>query len=370
MKFRYPVYDPVGEHFGLHRWLHWPCNMTQDLDVVMQQPYRVATVPAFFNSDQHWPGVNLLTVAPHLADLRFDQFDLVLVHDVEYRHWGTIQQWMQSVGIDRWLFVSNNHDCQRQLAPTQEFYKPHWMMYTAAVNQHSAVNTIVDKPYVFEAMLGARRPHRDYVMLAMTASALRDRSVVNYRDFPGGFTDIHTQEFQDIFATTELDFPYISSNYDPAWDCVEQVYNHNISFPVPVDLYRHTDYSIVTESTYTGNMIFMSEKTAKVLLSQRVAVWFAPEGFLQHLRGLGFETFGDVIDESYDHDDYHRDWKRFERAWSSCEQLAQSDAVQIYKKLLPRLEHNRHHLETLQQRCVADWQNVMLELIPSQHWSA
>lgn len=365
MKFRYPVYDPMGVRFGVHRDHHWQCEFTTDINTVLAQPFRVASVPAFFNHPAHWPGDQLEPVHVDLT-----AFDLVLIHEAEHRPWSTLQSWIASTGIENYLLVVNNYNTDRKLAPQQELFKPHWLMRTADMNRSVVPNQPGIKPYVFEAMMGARRPHRDYIMMAMTRSGLLERSVVNYRGFPGGYTNSHSKEFQDIFWPTPLQFPYISPNYDPAWEPVNDIASNTINFPVPQGLYQQTHYSIVPETNYTGQGFFVSEKSAKVLLSQRACIWFAPENFLQNLRSLGFETFGDVIDESYDRDDYHRDWKRFERAWHSAEQLARfEDPVAVYEKLRPRLEHNRNHILTLERRCLDEWQQRMQELIPSEHWS-
>lgn len=366
MKFQYPVYDPVGDRFGVHRDYHWLCEFTTDLDTVLAQPFRIASVPAFFNHPTHWPGNQL---EPIIVDLTV--FDLVLIHEAENRPWADLQHWIESTGVENYLLVVNNHDPDRKLAPHQEFFKPHWLIRTADMNQGIPVNQLGNKPYVFEAMMGARRPHRDYIMLAMTRSGLLEHSVVNYRGFPGGYTNFHTAEFQDIFWDTELQFPYISPNYDASWEPVSDIKSNTINFPAPLGVYQRTHYSIVPETTFTSNGFFPSEKTAKVLLAQRLAVWFAPENFLQNLRNMGFETFGDVIDESYDQDSYHRDWKRFERAWHTVEHMARfEDPVLLYQKLRPRLEHNRNHMLTLEQRTLSAWQQRMQELIPAEHWSA
>lgn len=365
MKFCYPVYDPMSDLIGVHRDHHWSCEFTQDLGTALAQPFKVASVPAFYNSTSQWPGSHLPRI-----DVDLTQFDLVQIHEVEARPWSLLKEWLRSTGVQRYLLVVNNKDCERDLSPDQEFFKPHWLIHTTEMNRSAQPDQPGSKPYVFEAMMGARRPHRDYVMLAMTHSGMLDHSVVNYRGFQGGYESAHTQEFADIFWPTELKFPYISSNYNPAWEPVSNIRSNTINFPVPSGLYQHTHYSIVTETTYTGSGFFVSEKTAKVLLAQRAAIWFAPENFLRHLRDMGFETFHDVIDESYDSDDYHRDWKRFERAWHSAQQLARfEDPELIYKKLQPRLEHNRNHILTLNSRVQAAWQQRMQELIPAKHWS-
>lgn len=363
MKFRYPVYDPLADFIGVQSEFGWPCNRTQDLDTVLACPFKIALVPTFFNSNDQWPGINLPKKTIDLS-----QFDLVLFRDIESRIWSMTREWIKSTGVNNYLLVAGSH--QPDSPKQHTLFNPYWLMRTLHVNPGYAIDQPGQKPYVFEAMMGARRPHRDYIMLAMTRSGLLQHSVVNYRGFPGGYANSHSEEFQNIFLDTELKFPYISSNYDPTWEPVSDIANNTINFPIPSGLYQRTHYSIVPETNYTGRGFFPTEKTTKILLTQRACIWFAPENFLQNLRNMGFETFGDVIDESYDTDDYHRDWKRFERAWHSAEQLARfEDPASVYQKLRPRLEHNRNHMLTLEQRSIAEWQQRMQELIPAQHWS-
>jgi len=363
MKFQYPVYDPLADFINLQSEFGWPCDRTQNLDTVLACPFKVALMPAFFNSDDQWPGINLPRI-----NIDLSQFDLVVFREIESRSWRMTDEWIKSTGVTRYLLVTGSQDPD---SPRQHtLLNPFWMMQTLHFNHGHVIDQPGNKPYMFEAMMGARRPHRDYIMLAMTRSKLLERSVVNYRGFPGGWTDQCTQEFQDIFWDTELNFPYISPNYDPAWELVTDIASNTINFPIPLGLYQRTHYSIVPETNYNGRGFFPTEKTAKVLMSQRACIWFAPENFLQNLRSMGFETFGDVIDESYDTDDFHRDWKRFERAWHSAEQLAKfEDPAVVYEKLRPRLEHNRNHMLTLEQRTLSAWQQRMQELIPAEHWS-
>jgi hypothetical protein len=76
-------------------------------------------------------------------------------------------------------------------------------------------------------------------------------------------------------------------------------------------------------------------------------VVFAIQGFLQHYRDWGFETFGDVIDETYDSepDDVVRWTQAFEQVKSLCGQ----NLPALLQKLQPRLDHNHHRLYALEQ---------------------
>jgi len=57
---------------------------------------------------------------------------------------------------------------------------------------------------------------------------------------------------------------------------------------------------VVTETVYHYPSTFISEKTWKPISSKRPFVIVGPIGSLKNLQNLGFKTFGDFWDESYD----------------------------------------------------------------------
>ena len=66
--------------------------------------------------------------------------------------------------------------------------------------------------------------------------------------------------------------------------------------------YDDTCFSFVCESTVEllNNQVCMSEKTYKPIAFYHPFVILGPKGILQSLRNLGFETFENLFDESYD----------------------------------------------------------------------
>ena len=57
----------------------------------------------------------------------------------------------------------------------------------------------------------------------------------------------------------------------------------------------------ITLETMTRGLTFTpSEKTIRAITAQKAQVVYAAPGFLKHLRGLGFETWGNLWDEAYD----------------------------------------------------------------------
>ena len=75
----------------------------------------------------------------------------------------------------------------------------------------------------------------------------------------------------------------------------------NISTNLPhSDFYIQSFLHVVTESVYHYPSTFISEKTWKPISSKRPFIIIGPVGSLQNLHNLGFKTFNNFWDESYD----------------------------------------------------------------------
>jgi len=121
----------------------------------------------------------------------------------------------------------------------------------------------------------------------------------------------------------------------------------NVSCFVPYEIYNQTWYSITAESRSNG-IPFFTEKTARPLIARRLFVMFSTHRFLSHLRSLGFETFGEVLDESYD--DIEDNTARWSAAWQQVEHLMLENPKLIYEKIKPILDHNYHLMSRTDHR--------------------
>jgi hypothetical protein len=245
-------------------------------------------------------------------------------------------------------------------------YRPWWAYNLLRHNEYQ--DTYQDqKPYMFEALLGARRPHRDYVMMAMDKTGLLDRSIVTYRDcFEGKLIDRNCDQFQQTFYDTPLKWPYVSANLDPAWEVTDNI-TRSISPYVPWNIYQRSHYSIVCETLGTGTTFFWSEKVTKCLLARRIFVFFGAQGFLARMRELGFETFSSILDESYD--EHPVDSIRFERAMHQVLQLAYFENPKVlYKRIQAILDHNQARLRSYQIQFQATMSDLLHQHIAGGHW--
>lgn len=351
--YKYKVYNPCWQTVDCaHDWGFDQVQTTDNLSIALAQPYRIAAVRPFYNCT--W----IFSYDPLVWHGDLSTFDLVLISDPEYFTQEEIKKWCKENKIKHYLIALGGSSEQNNIDPTKMLYRNFY------IERFVEGNTFVDtgsnhKPYMFDALLGARRPNRDYVMLGLTQQGLLNQSIVTYRDvFLGGIINHQNQEFANIFAGTELNYPYVSPHLDPAWEVAENV-NNQISFIVPERIYRQTHYSILTETLGTGGGFFMSEKSIKAIFAKRIFVLFGNRHHLKRLREFGFKTFSDVIDESYD--ECRLDFERFDLALKQVVNLSKLDPADVQYRLKTVLDQNHARLIEL----IGEAKGQMLALIQS-----
>ena len=356
-KFNLPVYDPCAATFSVAS--DWGLHGVRDLDLVMSQPYKIVCVRPCFNEP------HIFNYDPNIT-VDFDKFDLVIVSDIEYTSIQEIQSWLSRYNVDRYLIALGGQVDVHKFDSNRMVYRYHW------ASQYTLRDTFVDtndesKPFVFDVLLGARRPHRDYVMMAMTKHHMLDSSIVTYRDcFVGNLINDQSNEFAALFAGTPLLYPYTSPNLDPRWE-VRDVLTNDISYLIPVQIFRNCYYSVITETLGTGSSFFFSEKTAKAMFAKRLFLAFSNANYYDKMRKLGFESFGSVIDESFDLDPV--DASRFAKAFKQMQQLATQDPTKVLAKVQAEIEHNHDHLNTMIQTTRGQMIRLLKDHTPDQHWS-
>jgi hypothetical protein len=316
-------------------------DIVKDLQQILDQSKKIAAVPALCTE----PYMYCYQQVP--PDLDFSQFNLVLISDIEFYSANTIVQWIESKNIKNWVLAIGGMEHNQQIDSSNTVYRPWWVYNCMRFNQFQDTRQ-KNKPFDFEMLLGARRPHRDFAMLSFQKHNMLHTNLVTYRDvFQGHTIDHCTQQIIDSFRPIELEYPYVSPNLDPAWETQQKI-NYQISPFVPWEIYRQTNYSVLCETLGMGSTFFMSEKAAKVMLGERVFVAFAAHRYLEYLKQLGFQTFAGIIDESYDQEsDY---MKRYQMAFAQIQQLTRQDPEKILDQARCVVEHNRQHLQTLKQQ--------------------
>lgn len=313
-------------------------------------PISIACVPALCTDPRDFS---------HRGNIELSQYDLVLISDIEMNTVSTINAWAKRMDIKNYLVAAGGKHDHESLPPNY-VYRPWWCYNFMRRNEYH--DTSGDKLYIFDVLLGARRPHRDYVMLAFQHNNILESSIVNYRDFfQGAIFDSVTDAVAEQFLNP-IQFPYNSPNIKPEWE-VLPVLDYSISSIAPWEIYRRTRYSIVCETLGTGGCFFMSEKTTKAVFAERVFIAVGAKNYLRGLRDLGFSTFDNIIDTSYD--SITNDVERYAAAFAEIKKLAAMDYKTVLEKTQAQREHNRKNLETLKSCTQAKQASVFKSAVES-----
>ena len=137
---------------------------------------------------------------------------------------------------------------------------------------------------------------------------------------------------------------------------------HNNYTANMTDLYNDSYFNIVLETMIdidnSGGQ-FITEKTFKPIFNNQFFVAVSSHNHMAHLRELGYQTFGRVIDEHYD--TIENNQERFESVLALTKSLCAkslSELHLIYHELQPEIQHNhqvfvagmRHRLQAVVDR--------------------
>jgi hypothetical protein len=221
--------------------------------------------------------------------------------------------------------------------------------FLTATAKHNSYNPVDDwnRPKIFDALLGLNKPHRQYVFDQLVAHNLLESSYVSIlKSQQGPWSDNHRENSTlyrspdlDHLETVEAKQAIIDTGFFNSY-C--QTFNvggnkQNVSAQIPSAIYNNSYYSLICETNST--ITFLSEKTAKPLIAQRPFIMFGAQHQLAFLRQMGFRTFDQIIDESYDSEP--DEFLRHKQAFEQAIELSKMDPRHVYDVLSDVLDHNR-----------------------------
>lgn len=98
------------------------------------------------------------------------------------------------------------------------------------------------------------------------------------------------REWCQVPPVVSLDGHWVRDQYDPKHNTNRDLLTH----------YHRFDIEIVMETHARGECFFPTEKTVRPLTAGKSLLVYGPKNFLARLRDLGFRTWHDYWDESYD----------------------------------------------------------------------
>jgi hypothetical protein len=138
---------------------------------------------------------------------------------------------------------------------------------------------------------------------------------------------IYTNWNKGIKLPAEYELPW-AQNY-PGYGKDQDIYEKP---------YNDTKYSLVSETNDTNNEVFMTEKIWKPIIAQQVFIVHGNYLYLQKLREIGFKTFSNHFDESYDLE-RNKD-KRIDNIVNTCRDLLARNWQDIYLQTQSLRKHN------------------------------
>ena len=226
----------------------------------------------------------------------------------------------------------------------------HWLHDAADSYKQPALVEYVDKfdltttkPMLFDVLLGGERPYRTLIHNWIEQdSVLSPNTVMTYY---GVETARPKFIYEPDMIVTE------TRNFHSGAYCFFNGVEIRIGSVPPVSIYNQCAYSLVTETSAEQDFVFFTEKIARVMVCQRLFIVLSSYRYLHYLREAGFQTFGNIINESYDLEvNDHRRWRM---AFEQMQQLAKKDQQEILQLIEPIVAHNRQVLLT------TDWHGKM-----------
>lgn len=200
-----------------------------------------------------------------------------------------------------------------------------WLMYDKYINNKLIDSLNIDhsiKSYDFLYLNKQPRAHRIHLYNQMMAVGALKKSLFTYR----------MENFNKLLPP-EYEIPEFKHNY-PFYGYDQTIY------PLP---YNHSKISLVTETLADdpnsgGYPYFLTEKIWKPIICQQPFIVYGQRGYLKCLREMGFKTFSDVWDESYD--DEKDCIKRGNKIANLARSLLDIDSEKLYSDTKHIRSHN------------------------------
>ena len=257
-------------------------------------------------------------------------------HEAVITHWdreeiGTLLEVFKDLGIgDKLFFLDNNLGKSKYDKILNRISGPFLLGLTSERGFEIKPRTF-DKKFICLNRLP--KPHRRVTFRFLKENYLKD----SYLSFAPGYPK---DEDRMVF------------------DEVEGISYGNLLSAWPVEEQKRSFCNIVTETLlYPANVIHITEKTDKCFSSGQPFVMVGGPYYLKKLRELGFKTFSDWWDESYDEEiGFEKRFERIKQTINSIGKWSIGECEEIYKEMIPILEHNKELAKSFKDPIYDFWE--------------
>jgi len=207
------------------------------------------------------------------------------------------------------------------------------------------------KKCLFVSTTGNTKKERDRFIDRLTSTLLTEDYIFRY-------------SYNDIgLPSTEFDLNNGKPGCFDGYSTIKglESYYHTVSLSLPIDLYNQGYFNLLLEGDIDCPQQFHpTEKIVKVLISGMPFVLVGSPFFLAHIRNLGFKTYSELWDESYDEiTDYDN---RIDKIINLCNNLIKFNWDENKNKLIEIAQHNRNNFLNLNQILDNELNKIMIQL--------
>jgi hypothetical protein len=203
-----------------------------------------------------------------------------------------------------------------------------------------------ERPYKFLFLNGRARSHRRHLLHRL--EHILDQAIWTNLD------NTHGESIQLLDAKYEFDFYKNNTTIQGEGFVKYRLFNNDWGeIYLTSRPYTDTYFSLVTETVFDYAYSFRTEKIWKPIAMGHPFVVASNLGYYRDLHQLGFKTFGNLIDESFDSIDNNQD--RIERIAQTVEWLCQQDLASFVKECYNVCKYNQQLLAELSPRVRANF---------------
>lgn len=210
------------------------------------------------------------------------------------------------------------------------------------------------RPYKFLFLNGRSRAHRRHLLRRL--EPLLDQAIWTNLD------NTHGDPIQLLDPKYEFDFYRTNTSINSPGFVKHQLFNNDWGeIYLASKPYSDTYFSLVTETVFDYPYSFRTEKMWKPIAMGHPFLVVGSQGYYQDLHRLGFKTFGNLIDESFD--SISNNQERLERIAQTVEWLCQQDLASFIKECYNVCKYNQQHLAELGPKVRAEFPNQFKQYI-------
>lgn len=219
--------------------------------------------------------------------------------------------------------------------------------YNFKVSTIDDIDLELKSKYFLSLMRTGKRPHRIALASYYEYNKLWESNNISWLKvgmhqnpgFPSVLDKKYRSSYKEVMNKDKVELD--TKNIENKWKNYAEV-TPTTEFTDKWDLYQETFLSVVSETYYDIDNIFMTEKILKPLYNLHPFIVTSSPFFLKKLQELGFKTFSPFIDESYDNEINNK--KRMELIFDELDKFRSKSHEELkywWKDILPILEHNQ-----------------------------